>query len=842
MVGIALLVVLLGAIPGYAKKPVADADGPYVGTRAETVTLDGSGSSDPDGTISNYEWQIDGTQVYSGTSATYDLNLSGYNLGDYEVKLKVTDNAGQKKDDTTTLTVNNAPPVAEANGPYSGMRTETVTLDSAGSSDPDSTIVNYEWRVDGTQVYSGSNPTYGLDLSGYSKGGHTVTLIVTDDDGTTDDDTATLTVNNAPPVAEANGPYSGMRTETVTLDSAGSSDPDSTIVNYEWRVDGTQVYSGSNPTYGLDLSGYSKGGHTVTLIVTDDDGTTDDDTATLTVNNAPPVANDDSDTTPEDTPVTTDVVANDSDVDGDSLTAVLDTTTSNGTLTLNSDGSFTYAPNSNFNGTDTFTYHANDGTAASNVATVTITVRPVNDPPVANDDSDTTPEDTPVSTNVVANDTDADGMVVASAVAIVSGPRSGSVVNNGDGTVTYTPDENFNGSDSFTYTVKDNGGATSNVAIVTINAGAVNDPPMAQMDSEITDENMPVTIPVLANDSDPDGDRLTVESVTQPSNGTVTNNGTDVTYTPYPDFNGMDTFTYTVSDGNGGTDTTMVMVAVAVVNGPPVAQEDSGITDEDVAVTIRVLANDSDPDGDRLTVESVRQPLNGTVRNNGTDVTYTPYPDFNGTDTFTYTVSDGNGGTDSATVTVDVLKSEVTGEGGGDGQSEWKLIINELADQEPTFSVRFLKRDTDDIFWLVLAEPEEKEGSYYILTLNSTVLEELALSADIQPTETRAGEPLEVGIELADSGVVGGGGAADAGSWRAAGWPWIRVTSPDLPEGAVGGGGTADLEAVTSFSGRYEEDTYWLGIDTGALAPGRYNFWIVYGEGETAYVPIIIVP
>jgi len=126
--------------------------------------------------------------------------------------------------------------------------------------------------------------------------------------------------------------------------------------------------------------------------------------------------------------------------------------------------------------------------------------------------------------------------------------------------------------------------------------------------------------------------------------------------------------------------------------------------------------------------------------------------------------------------------------------------------------------------------------------INSTQLEELDEFIDIPPTKHRAGESLEVGIELADSGVVGGGGATDAGSWRAAGWPWIRVTSPDLAEGAVGGGGAADLGAVTSFSGHYEGDTYWLTIDTGGLAPGRYNFWVVYGQGETAYVPIVIVP
>jgi len=449
-------------------------------------------------------------------------------------------------------------------------------------------------------------------------------------------------------------------------------------------------------------------------------------TVTVTDINYAPVAVADSYSTDEDTKLTVrandGVLANDTDEDGDRLTATLVTDVSNGTLTLRAKGTFTYTPADNFNGSDSFTYTVKDnGGATSNVATVTINVGVVNDALVANDDSDTTPEDTPVSTNVVTNDTDVDGTVVASTVAIVSGPRNGSVVNNGDGTVTYTPNANFYGSDSFTYTVKDNGGATSNVAIVTINVGAVNDPPVAQMDSAITDENMPVTIPVLVNDSDLDGDRLTVESVTQHSNGTVTNNGTDVTYSPDPDFNGMDTFTYTVSDKNGSADT--------------------------------------------------------------------------------------------ARVSVEVLEGAADGEGGAYGPSEGKVKLGELVSQ-----VRFVKRDTDNISWLVPGVPN--------LTVleDSMVLEKLALSTDLQPTEYRAGAHLEVGVEL-----------PTMEERRAHGWPWIRVTSPDLAE-------PGNVTAGFSFSGRSADGIYWFGIDIGDVPWGRYDFWIVYGEEKMMLVPIIVSP
>lgn len=183
-----------------------------------------------------------------------------------------------------------------------------------------------------------------------------------------------------------------------------------------------------------------------------------------------------------------------------------------------------------------------------------------------------------------------------------------------------------------------------------------NKDPVVVNDTASTDTMTPIPIAVLANDSDPDGDPLTVTSVTQPAHGTVTTTNTTVTYTPastpLPRFRGTDTFTYTVSDGQGGAATATVIVTIR--NKPPIAVNDMASTSEDTPVTIAVLANDSDPDGDPLTVTSVTQPTNGTVVNNGTTVTYTPNANFNGTDTFSYTVSDGQGGSATAMVMVSV--------------------------------------------------------------------------------------------------------------------------------------------------------------------------------------------
>ena len=185
-----------------------------------------------------------------------------------------------------------------------------------------------------------------------------------------------------------------------------------------------------------------------------------------------------------------------------------------------------------------------------------------------------------------------------------------------------------------------------------------NGPPVAVGDSTTTAEDTAIVIRVLDNDSDVDGDSLSVIEVSTPSNGSVaiTGAGTTVTYTPNANFHGSDLFTYKVSDGNGSTDTGTVTVTVTSVNDPPVAMGDSTTTDEDRAIVIRVLDNDTDADGDALSVTAVSVPSNGraAIRNAGATVTYTPNSSFHGSDSFTYTVSDGNGGTDTGTVNVTV--------------------------------------------------------------------------------------------------------------------------------------------------------------------------------------------
>ncbi len=181
-----------------------------------------------------------------------------------------------------------------------------------------------------------------------------------------------------------------------------------------------------------------------------------------------------------------------------------------------------------------------------------------------------------------------------------------------------------------------------------------NQPPVANNDSAATDSGKSVVIPVLANDTDPDGDVLKVASATQGGGGTVVVNADNtLTYTAAATFSGTDSFSYSVSDGRGGSDSAVVTVTVTALNYPPTAVNDSATTHAGTPVTIAILANDSDANGDVLSVTSTGPAAYGTVAvNPDKTVTYTPVAWYVGTDSFTYAIADGKGGTASASVTV----------------------------------------------------------------------------------------------------------------------------------------------------------------------------------------------
>jgi gliding motility-associated-like protein len=376
---------------------------------------------------------------------------------------------------------------------------------------------------------------------------------------------------------------------------------------------------------------------------------------TVTPVNDAPVAVDDSGVTPEDVPVTINLLSNDSDPDNNLNpgTTQIVTSPSNGLVSINpGTGQATYTPNTGFNGQDTFSYVICDGgmPVLCDTADVVITVLPVNDPPVVVDDFGTSPEDTPITITVIGNDSDPDGNIDPSTLVVVGGPFHGTVtVDTVTGSITYTPNPNFTGLDSFSYQVCDNGlPVLCEVATVVINVTPVNDPPVANDNFATTPEDTPVLVNVLNNDSDTEGlNPSSVQIVTGPANGNVNINPTtgQITYTPDPDFTGQDTFSYVVCDNGIPVlcDTADVVITVNPVNDPPVAFNDNATTGENQILTGSVLPNDTDVDGnlDTTSVILISGPTNGTlVLNPDGTYTYTPNPNFVGTDQFTYEVCD----------------------------------------------------------------------------------------------------------------------------------------------------------------------------------------------------------
>ena len=380
--------------------------------------------------------------------------------------------------------------------------------------------------------------------------------------------------------------------------------------------------------------------------------------------NQKPTAVSDSYTVVEDVihqrPAVTGVLANDTDPEGDTLTAVLVATTTRGTLTLNPDGSFTYLAAANFNGLDTFTYRARDsGNLLSAAVTVNLTVSASNDAPLAAADSFGTDPGViltvPVAQSILGNDTDMDGDILTA--QLVSPPSSGSLTLNANGSFIYTPAAA--GTFTFTYAAHD-GTVASAPATVTI---GVNGRPVANNDSYNVAEDStlsPAAPGVIANDTDPESSPLTATAATQPLHGTLSLSASGAfTYTPAANYTGPDSFTYTVSDGSRASLPGTVSLTITPVNDAPVARADNYTVIPgqplNVSAAQGILSNDSDIENSPLTLTQLTNPAGGvlTLATDGS-FTYVPSGGFSSSDSFTYRVSDGALTSVPATVTITV--------------------------------------------------------------------------------------------------------------------------------------------------------------------------------------------
>ncbi|MDD9923031.1 MAG: Ig-like domain-containing protein, partial [Boseongicola sp.] len=414
------------------------------------------------------------------------------------------------------------------------------------------------------------------------------------------------------------------------------------------QANGSFIYTPNAGFIGTDVFTYT---------LSDGLSTTAPISVEIEVENQAPGGWDDSLSLHAGTTATGNVLVNDRDADGDALTASLVTDVQHGSLTLGSDGAFTYTPTASYVGSDSFVYKASDGLADSSSVTVTLSV--TNTAPSAYDDRFVVTHDAVLNDTTVSNDRDWDGDSLTA--SLITAPTNGQLTLNADGTFAFTPDAGFTGSDSFQYRLADSW-ANGNTATATIQV--TNQSPVA-LDELVTlfrgEEYVVSTTDLLANDSDGDGDSLTVTLVDLPQEGTFASNPDGTwTYTPDGDFAGTDTLTYRVNDGI--EDSTLATVTIDVLNREPSAADDSFdvVHDQSIAAgAVSIFDNDIDLDGDSLSAELVTGTSYGSLTLNADGTfAYTANAGFVGQDEFRYRVTDGIAHSEPVVVPINIDNSE----------------------------------------------------------------------------------------------------------------------------------------------------------------------------------------
>jgi hypothetical protein len=475
--------------------------------------------------------------------------------------------------------------------------------------------------------------------------------------------------------------------QVATSDSGAFSTTATTALGNTVKVtNGKVTYTSDSVTNGPDSFAYQ---------IVDSGGKTSIATASLTLsNNNNPNAVNDEQTIIEDALATEILVlSNDTDIDDADTPQIHEVNLDpvHGIVSI-VNGKLFYTPNTNYVGTDSFTYIVRDGRSGFDEATATITITAVNDDPLAKDDEFTVESGSSATiVNLLGNDIDVDGdtlSVTAAGQTDSTSMRGGTVLLSG-GVVTYAPEANFVGEDSFSYTVDDGQGGTA-TATVSITVSVVNRAPVAIEDGistviNQTEDSVYTPITVLSNDTDADGDALSVVAVTQSEHGSVKISGRGIEYKPDANYNGIDSFSYTISDGNGETATAIVTITVSD-DGTDVA---TAVADDlgDIilgsrAVKVDLTTNDVSGDSGVANIQSVAAAKYGTTAISDGEVYYTP-GSVVGVDTFIYTLVGGE--TATAKVNVVAANSEATGSVviTGSAQTGQTLTVsNTLADAD----------------------------------------------------------------------------------------------------------------------------------------------------------------
>ncbi len=669
---------------------VTDADGDVLRVNLADIPQNGGILLDPE----------DGSFVYTPNPGFVGVETFSYT---------VTDGTNTTGPITVTIQVGNQAPVLPTTTPtYAVEANGSLVVSEAdgvlnGVSDPDG---------DSLQILLSQNPANGGILISPTNGSFTYTpnpgfvgteffsYTVTDGTVTSDPIPVTIAVgeitNEAPNTPVPTPTYGAPADQPFTVAVAdgvlnGVTDPEGdpiSIALADIPQNGGILIDPNDGSFTYTPNAGFAGTETFSYTITDGINTTAPVPVSIEVSQPPvgPTTNPTFSTTVGNslTVLPADGVLNDiTDPDGDTLRINLADAPQNGELLLNpEDGSFTYTPNPGFEGTETFSYTVTDGINTSAPIPVSIEVAAGSDnlPPTTPDPTPTygAPADQPltvsVADGVLDGVTDPEGDPISIALADI--PQNGGIlIDPNDGSFTYTPNAGFAGTETFSYTITDGINTTAPVPVsITVSQAPVGLP--TDLTFSTTEDNSLTVLPadgVLNGITDPDGDPLSIALADIPQNGGILIDPNDgsLTYTPNPGFVGTETFSYTVTDGINTSAPIPVAINVAgdgpVPNQPPTLPGATptydAVVDQPLTVTPNegVLEGVTDPEGDPLSINLADIPQNGGILIDPNDgsFTYTPNPGFVGTETFSYTVTDGVNTTAPIPVTIEVAPTPV---------------------------------------------------------------------------------------------------------------------------------------------------------------------------------------
>lgn len=630
--------------------PVNDppvAAGKSASTNEDTSVVIALSGTDPDGDALVYTIISPpalGSLSGSGANRTYQpaANVSGSDSFTYSV----SDGVFESEPATVMLTVNpvNDTPVAHASDASTAEDTPVAIVLSG--SDAEGSALSYLTNAPANGTIAGTPPNLTYTPKANYNGIDNFTFRV--NDGALTSAVATFTVFISPvndaPLAQSQVVKTVKENPVAIALAGGDVDSGSTLSYQVVTNPANGTLSGTPP----NVSYKANAGFTWTDSFTYRvfDGALYSPVTTITIDvtsNSPPTATAKSMTTNEDTDI--EVVLAGTDPDGDSLTYSIATWPTKGVI-VGSGSVVVYKPNANVSGSDSFTFRVNDGQELSVPATVSITIAPVNDVPIAVGWAPITNEDTPVLVVLSGNDHETANLSYSIVTPPANGTLSGTPPN-----VTYLPKANYNGPDSFTFRAYD-GTAYSPPATISLTANPVNDAPVATPRTLSTARN--TALPVVLSGTDVEGSTLSFTVVGSPANGTLGGTPPNLTYTPKNDYAGPDSFTFRVNDGSANSANATVSITVANTNRAPQAHGKSISTMMSKAVNVQL--DGTDADANPLSYRIVNSPANGTLSGTPPNVVYKPKTRWSGTDEFTYVVNDGSVDSVAATVAVKVKK------------------------------------------------------------------------------------------------------------------------------------------------------------------------------------------